>query len=66
MIGESIFEYKLFVKPTRQLRGVAHHQMVVELTVRNLVDTTGHERMKLNCPFRLRIVAQLGAGGREH
>ena len=47
--------------PARKLGAMAHHKVVVVLTVSYVVDTARDEWMKLDHPFGLGIGAQLGA-----
>ena len=60
MAGERKFEYGLFMKPPRELCAGAHLEVVIELAVCDLVYTAGHERMKLDGPFCLGVVAEVG------
>ena len=63
---ESVLEDELHMDPAGKLGAMAHHEMVVVLAVRHVVDTPGDEWMKLDHPFGLGIGAQLGArDGRE-
>ena len=56
--GEGVLEDELLVEPSRQLGAMAHHQVIIELTVGNLVDTGCDKGVELDHPFGLGVLAQ--------
>ena len=64
---EGVFDHKLHMNPAGELRAVAHHEVVIVLTVGNGIDAAGDEWMELDHPFGLWIGEQVGArdGGKK-
>src|SRR4051812_29805600 len=52
--GHRPFEDEIFMQPPCELGSMAHHQLVIELPVIELVDSGRHEGVELDCPLGLR------------